>query len=509
MARRESPDRIGRYQLLLPIARGGMGVVYLARTSGLEGFERACAVKIVDRSLEPELARDLVEEAKLAARIHHRNVVGVLDVGIESDTAYLAMEYIEGPSLASLQKAVQQAEGVLPLGVGMRILLDLLEGLHAAHELRDATGGPFHVVHRDVSPANVLVGVDGVAKLTDFGIARALSRSSNTSTGVVKGKFSYMGPEQARGYPLDRRADIWAAGVVAWELVTGSRLFPLGNDPATLLAIIGDEPPRASSVVRDLPPALDDAIAATLVRDVKLRCSSAEAFARAVEVACSSSGIELATPAEVAVTVRRFCRAELDDRRAKADAAKAANPSFGPDESQSAPALLDKPPPIQTIALPKLALEPTALDRPPPMGSQETVLMPLVHDPSTFDIASGVIDRDLLLPQRSKWARVALGVSLVGIAVALVRLFGSGASASVTPERGDDASVANRAPMPAEPRGVDSVAPAPAPAPGAVSLGMPSTSASGTVSAFKRVLPRSQKTRGPKLVEDDPYQRKP
>lgn len=520
---------MGRYELLLPIARGGMGAVYLARTHGMEGFERACALKIVDRALEPELARDLVEEAKLAARIHHRNVVGVLDVGVESDTAYLAMEYIEGPSLASLLKAVNTADGVLPLGVGMRILVDLLEGLHAAHELRDASGKSFNVVHRDVSPANVLVGVDGVAKLTDFGIARAVTRSSNTSTGVVKGKFSYMSPEQARGAALDRRADIWSSGVIAWELATSTRLFPLGNDPSTLLAIVSDEPPHASSVVETLPPALDDVIATALVRDAKLRCASADAFARAIEAACAASGIELASRADVSATVRRFCGPELDDRKAKADSARA---KMRPIRQVSRPTftatLLNQPPQIKTIPLPKVPLEPTAEEHGLRGQTEQLPLAPLLHDPSTFAPASGIIDRDLLFAHRTRWAWAAAGASVLAVMALVITLVQDPAAPVDSDEVASDASDPSLAAVPAARTLPDSTALAVSDASSASSgsvtpfdddvasspslstsrLSTASPSTSGTVPASRPAMPRSMRPRSPKLVQDDPYQRK-
>lgn len=545
MARREQPDRLGRYELMLPIARGGMGAVYLARTVGLEGFERAIALKIVDKSEEPELARDLVEEAKLAARIHHRHVVGVLDVGVEDDIAFLAMEYVEGPSLASLVKAAQTAGGTLPRGVAMRILLDMLAGLHAAHELADASGVALGIVHRDVSPANVLVGRDGVSKLTDFGIARALSRSSNTSTGVVKGKFSYMGPEQARGAALDRRADIWSAGVVAWELVTGAKLFPLGNDASTLLAIVGEEPPYASTVADDVPHSLDAAISSALQRDPKARCSSAEALATALEAACASSGLEIGSHADVAAAVQRFCGTELEERRAKSDAVRISRQALRPSQprAQSSTDLLTQPPPLHTIPLETVEWPPAAAeDSSPPAERARTVeagtatgapvlSMPFPSapsEPSTFRPASGIIDRRKLFSHRTKWAGVAAGVVVLSVGVV-----SAGILSRSSPQLDNGAASSARA---ASPQAAPSHVPASDTAAASVELADgPSTAAAGTTApsaiapatppshrtasgrrrnggtspASQPAVTQSNRTSPPKLVEDDPYKRRP
>jgi serine/threonine-protein kinase len=301
----------------MPIGTGGMARVYLARAHGVGGFEREVALKLMHAHLRDQegWALDLLEEAKLAARIRHPNVVGVLDVGQDPQGVYLVMDYVHGDVLSALMKKARKGPGRLPPPIALRILLDALAGLHAAHELRDATGEPVHLVHRDFSPQNVLVGTDGVARLTDFGIAKAASRVGHTRTGLIKGKFGYMSPEQARGLPLDRRSDVWAAGVIAWELFAGQRLFDAPDDAAKLIRVVSDPVPRLRSVRPDAPPEIEEVIARALQRDVSQRTPTAVAFAQALTLAWRSHG-PIADVTEVAKYVRGAVENELDERRA-------------------------------------------------------------------------------------------------------------------------------------------------------------------------------------------------
>lgn len=307
MARRTSahltlPHDIGRYQLLVPIASGGMATVYLALARAEFGFERQVAVKLIHPHLqEAEFKRSLVEEAKLAARIRHPNVVQTIDVGEDDVGIYLVMDYVEGGPLRRLM----EPEVGMPVGVLLRLLVDSLRGLHAAHELRDEAGVPLDVVHRDFTPHNILVGLDGVARLADFGIAKAAGRSGHTATGVIKGKYGYMAPEQAMGRAVDRRCDVWAAGVIAWEIVARRCLHGTDSDAATLLAIVSNDAPLLSSVAPSVPVTLDAVVAQALCRDVRARIASAEALATSLERACAGTDIELAPPTDVAEEVRR------------------------------------------------------------------------------------------------------------------------------------------------------------------------------------------------------------
>ena len=310
------PEQIGRYEVLLPIASGGMGTVYLARNRGVGGFEREVALKVMHAHLREEehFATDLIEEAKLAVRIQHGNVVQVLDVGEDPHGVFLVMEYIEGESLAGLQRACRKRSTPMPAPIGIRILSDALLGLHAAHELTDEAGEPLGLVHRDFSPQNILVGLDGVAKLTDFGVAKARTRLSHTATGLVKGKIHYMSPEQARTETIDRRCDIWAGGVMVWETLAGRRLYKERSDASILLKLITEPPPRLRTVRRDVPQALEDVVHHALATDVESRCPSAKLFADRLLAAADAFG-GAASADEVAAYVKEMSGPTLRKRR--------------------------------------------------------------------------------------------------------------------------------------------------------------------------------------------------
>lgn len=278
-------DTLGRYAVLCQLGSGGMASVYLARVSAAHGFERLFAIK----RCHPHLATDrsfaamFLDEARLAARIHHPNVVGTVDLGTEKDL-YLVMDYVEGDSLAALMGAAGHTPlRRIPTDIAVRIMLDALAGLHAAHELRGAQGQLLEVVHRDVSHQNILVGVDGLSRISDFGIARARARLAETTGIGLKGKISYMSPEQVLGEAIDRRSDVFSAGVVFWELLTGRKLF-VGDAPgAVTYALLNATIPAPSAVDFNLPRALDAVVARALERDVDRRFESALAFAEAIE----------------------------------------------------------------------------------------------------------------------------------------------------------------------------------------------------------------------------------
>ena len=274
----------GRYELLHEIATGGMATVYLGRARGVAGFERVVAIKCCHPHLrgDEEFATMFLDEARLAARIHHPNAVSTLDVGDE-EALYLVMEYIEGDRLSGLIKAAAKKGEVIPLAIAARIMVDVLSGLHAAHELTDAQGKALSIVHRDVSPQNVLVGVDGTARITDFGIAKAEARATVTRDGQVKGKMSYMAPEQLGSSNVTRRADIYSAGVVFWESLTGRRLFRAETDVETLNMVLHGVVPKPSRVVPELPPELDAIVQKALERDPEKRYATAADFAEALE----------------------------------------------------------------------------------------------------------------------------------------------------------------------------------------------------------------------------------
>ncbi len=310
------PERVGKYEILLPIASGGMATVYLARTRGLGGFEQDVALKLTHAHLREtsEFVIDLLEEAKLAARIRHRNVISILDVGDDPNGAFLVMDYVEGDTLAGIRRRATAAGVEIPTGITARILVDALAGLHAAHELKGGDGEDLGVVHRDFSPQNLLVGLDGVVKLTDFGIARASSRLSQTRSGLVKGKIAYMAPEQAKAGAIDRRCDVWAAGIVAWEFFSGIRLYPQGDDVSTLLKVVSEVPPRLRSVAPHVSPGVEEAVVRALMMDPALRTPTASAFAKELTAACRATG-ELAEYEEIAEFMQELVGPKIAERR--------------------------------------------------------------------------------------------------------------------------------------------------------------------------------------------------
>jgi serine/threonine-protein kinase len=306
------PDRVGRYEILLPIASGGMATVYLARTVASNGSVAEVALKLTHAHLRSsvEFANGLVEEGRLAARIRHPNVVSVLDVGDDPMGVYLVMEYVDGDTLAGLTRG----SAAIPVPMGARLLVDALAGLHAAHELREDDGTLVGVVHRDFTPQNILVGTDGVARLADFGIAKAASRVGYTRTGIVKGKIAYMSPEQAHGTPLDRRCDVWAAGVVAWEIFAGRRLHANDDDVATLLKVATLTPPLLRSVAPQVPEAIEAVVAGALEMDVRNRYLTAYELATQLAEACRAT-IGLAEVDEVASWMARNVRPRVSGQR--------------------------------------------------------------------------------------------------------------------------------------------------------------------------------------------------
>lgn len=302
--------------------------MYLARTRGVAGFEREVALKLVHAHLraDEESRLHLLEEARLAARIRHPNVVPVTEVDSDACGVFLVMDYVEGEALSGLVRLLRDQNHRLPPRLIARIMNDALAGLHAAHELRDGQGNFVGLVHRDFSPQNILVGIEGVARLADFGVAKAASRTVRTKTGLVKGKVAYMSPEQARGHKVDRRCDVWAAGVVVWELITGRKLYDHEDDVATLLSVVTEEPPRLASVMQGVPPALDEAVAYALTSDVNNRCPSAEAFRCLLESAWDECGGMASTP-ELGAFVRQTVGHKLAERRALTSRGRTTTPS--------------------------------------------------------------------------------------------------------------------------------------------------------------------------------------
>jgi serine/threonine protein kinase len=270
---------LGKYHLITQLARGGMGNVYLAVAQGPGGFNKLVAVK----ELRPEFADDetyvamFLEEARLAARLTHPNVVQTNEVGSDGDRHFMVMEYLDGRSLHRIARHLSRQKA-LPLGVHLRILSEALLGLHYAHELRGFDGEPLGIVHRDVSPLNVVVTFDGQTKVLDFGIAKAVDSALETRAGVLKGRAAYMSPEQALGQRVDRRADVYSAGVAIWEASAGRRLWPDMTDLEIFTRIVEGGSPSLRTVWREAPVDLDGICARALARAPEDRYPTAAAL---------------------------------------------------------------------------------------------------------------------------------------------------------------------------------------------------------------------------------------
>ena len=281
----DAPRIIGRYALYGEFASGGMASVHAGRALGAVGFSRVVAIKRLHGSYakDPEFVSMFVDEARLAARIHHPNVVSTLDVVRTDGELFVVMEYVHGLSLASLLTLVKKKRAQVPLPIAMAIATGMLDGLHAAHEATSEDGAPLAIVHRDVSPQNILVGVDGVARVIDFGVAKAAGRLQTTLDGQLKGKLAYMAREQLEHGVVDRQTDVYAASVVLWELLTQRRLFRGESEGQTVTMVLvgASEPP---SVFREqVPTELDRIVMRGLSTDPAARWSSAHEMALALE----------------------------------------------------------------------------------------------------------------------------------------------------------------------------------------------------------------------------------
>ncbi|MEI8254853.1 MAG: protein kinase [Deltaproteobacteria bacterium] len=287
------PNTLGRYMLRHHLAGGGMGAVYLAQLVVGEAFSKWVAIKVV----HPEVASDpafeamFTDEARIAAMIDHPNVAHVFDFGVDAGVLYLAMEYLHGESLSAVARK-GWARGGVPTLFAARVVADAARGLHAAHELKLPDGRPAEVVHRDVSPQNIFVLYDGLSKIVDFGVAKSNERlSERTATDVLKGKIAYLAPEQLRREAVDRRVDVFALGIVLWEITVGRRLFRADNEAATVLMIVKGEVQRPSEIHSDFPLDLEQIVMKALESDRDRRYATAADMARDLDRFIASRGI--------------------------------------------------------------------------------------------------------------------------------------------------------------------------------------------------------------------------
>jgi len=302
---------IGRYELYGEIAAGGMATVHFGRLLGQAGFSRTVAIKRLHAHFakDPDFVSMFVDEARIAARISHPNVVPTLDVVARDGELFLVMDYVSGEPLSKLMRAVAARGERVPPRIVTAIVSGVLHGLHAAHEARSERGEPLEIVHRDVSPQNVLVGADGVPRVVDFGVAKASGRIQTTVDGKMKGKPSYMAPEQLQGLHVSRSADVYASAVLLWELLTGARRFAGPNDAAVMLSVLNATPDAPSQRAPDVSPELDRITLRGLAPRPADRFATAQEMALALEAA-----LHPALPSEVGAWVQAMAGSALTAR---------------------------------------------------------------------------------------------------------------------------------------------------------------------------------------------------
>ncbi|MCA9600589.1 MAG: protein kinase [Polyangiales bacterium] len=321
------------YELLLEIGSGGMADVFLGRAVGAGGFERHVAVKVchVRLAKDPAFRAMFLDEARLAARIHHRNVVGMLDVGAEKEL-FLVMEYVEGASFTELVELAERRGERMPVDVVLRVLVDLLAGLHAAHETTSADGQNLGIVHRDVSGQNILVGADGASRILDFGVAKALARSATTKEGQVKGKIAYMPPEYLHTREVGRFTDVYSAAVVAWEALAGCSLFMGETEGQTVASVMRAQVPSLRDVRPEVSEAVEKVLRRAMNRDWRQRFATAAEFSGALEAA----GAPIATHDRVGAFVQTVAGASLEERRQRVRASERNTPLGLPLQARAA-----------------------------------------------------------------------------------------------------------------------------------------------------------------------------
>ena len=307
MSETSSPAILQRYHLLRKIATGGMAEVYLAEQTGAGGFKKRVAIK----RILPQFAEDqkfiemFLDEARVAAMFHHPNLIQIYELGEVDGLLCMVMEYVRGLSLSELiKRTAATGQRKFPPGVAARILVQACEGLDYAHDFADPDSGQLlGLVHRDVSPQNILLSKEGIAKVMDFGIAKAAGNLHHTSTGALKGKLAYMPPEQLNGKPLDRRADVWALGIVLYELLAGRRPFVGESEASVFRAILLDPMPPIEALAEEVPVALRNIVNGALARDLADRTPSAGSMALALEGWLSASG-DRTSPADVSAWLK-------------------------------------------------------------------------------------------------------------------------------------------------------------------------------------------------------------
>jgi len=421
----------GRYTLVRKLAVGGMAEVFRGVAESMEGFKKNVAIKRVLPNLtkNPKFVAMFLDEARLSLFLQHANIVQVFDFGEVEGQYFIAMEFIDGPNLRILNREARRRQGPLGLPLAARIISLAAEGLHFAHELTDETGALVNLVHRDISPDNILVSRTGSVKVVDFGIAKAANQPHLTKSGTVKGKLAYMPPEQLAREPLDRRSDIFALGVVLFELVTGEMPFDATSEVSIIQAILGQEPLRRLRSRRtDAPPMLDDIIARCLAKSPHDRYPSCRELQHDLEQFLQQSGAPVGA-SDIAATVQEFLSHESE--------------LSGPSKVPTGAAVLDPTVPRSLGPAPTRGQEPAQPPPEPASGSRSASPPAAVRrapsrrvDPSAAETVrnGSVAPAPALSPRKPPFALLG-GLLVLGLAAGVVAyvLMGQGVSAGGRP----------------------------------------------------------------------------
>lgn len=415
-----APRTVGRYVLYGELAAGGMATVHFGRLSGPVGFSRTVAIK----RLHPQFAKDpefvtmFLDEARLCGRIRHPNVVPTLDVVTTAGEIFIVMEYVSGEALSKLLKSAWQKGIQIPPRIAATILSSVLHGLHAAHQTKDEHGRELGIVHRDVSPQNILVGADGVARVLDFGVAKAAGRTQTTRDGQVKGKIAYMPPEQLSGGQVTRQSDIYAASVVLWEAVAGRRLFDGETEAIVLVRAIEGKVDPPSTYRPELTPEADRVILKGLAREPADRFATAREMAMAIE-----QTIGLASPSEVGEWVELVAADEIGRRAARIAEIESAsvNGAFGPMNGR--PGSVPGDPPHSQVSSISVSRAAISLAPPPRYSRNAKRFATVAAGLAVLGVGLGALSLDEMLSARTRGAtpnvldREQRGIAIIGPAM--------------------------------------------------------------------------------------------
>lgn len=416
--------QVGRCELFAEIAHGGMATVYLGRWLGAGGFAKTVAVKALHRQYarDPEFVRMFLDEARVVARVRHPNVMPTIDLVEDEGELFIVMDFVQGTTLAHLLRQMKRRRERMPIGIALRIITGVLQGLHAAHEATNERGEPMEIIHRDISPENVMVGIDGYARLIDFGIASALGRATTTKENQVKGKPSYLSPEQVLGDPLDRRTDVYSAAVVLWEALTGRRLFKGDNLGALTFQIVHGEVEAPSARRKDVSAAIDGVVMRGLARDRAERWASAEDMAEELERIGGQASLR-----EVGAWVREVAAERLERAERTLQAVEAAPLAI--DDDDLAGPLEVRPAPSAPIRAPLDTVAEDSSDESGASTSLDESAASVLIERSSSDPLSAATPR-----RRVPW--LVVGAATAATALALIALASSKSGPAATPSDG-------------------------------------------------------------------------